>query len=355
MDKIIVFLPDWSKGNPYQERLASALTAHACHVRFMDYPSALFPLNEVLDKTPDCAVIHLHWVNALVDPIVWCKNPIKRYVKLLILATDILWARMRRRRIIWTVHNLVSHESKNPEVEIQARRLVAKNCSHILVHSASALQLLERTYQVDISCKVTVAPHGNYDGCYPVTLGNVERLGKQWNVEPDDVVILFFGAIRRYKGVERLINAFRSVGREKLKLVIAGNCSDHLFSQHIISAATEDSRIIPAIRFIPEEDVGALFSLADIVALPFERTLTSGSATLACTMGKALLVPEEARVFDFLNDENTIFFDTDDRLIKCIGELEKKQLAGKGLKAREAVEDFSWANVSSRVARAYKT
>ena len=65
---------------------------------------------------------------------------------MLLLALDILVVRLRGKRVIWTIHNLVSHESNNPEWEIKARRVIARTCSHALLHSHSALKLVEKTY-----------------------------------------------------------------------------------------------------------------------------------------------------------------------------------------------------------------
>lgn len=348
-----IFVPDWSQGNPYQILLKKGLEEQGISVFIKDYPRKIFPLNRLINASPAVSVIHLHWVNSLVDPIAWCDNRFKRAFKLTLLATDIFFARLRRRRIIWTVHNLVSHESKNSEREILARRIIALMCSHILVHSTSALRLLERTYRLPLEKKATVTPHGNYDGCYPGDRAIAEKLRHKYLITENDIVVLFFGAIRPYKGIERLLSAFLSIRKTGIKLLIAGNVTDATLSQAIYDAVKNNNQIVPAIGFVPENEVESFFSLADIVALPFERTLTSGSATLACTMGKALLVPEEARVFDFVTNDNAFFFSSDDCLARIISKLDKTELAIMGQHARKAVAHFSWTYVSSLVAKVY--
>jgi len=351
--KEVIFLPDWSRGNPYQNLLAKALEKNGVSITFNDFPIGAFPLNQVVNTNPNCAVLHLHWVNSLVDPIVWCRNPIKRKVKMLLLALDIFVVRLRGKRVIWTIHNLVSHESNNPEWEIKARRVIARTCSHALLHSHSALKLVEKRYRVDLSDKVSIAVHGNYDGCYPSVEGMELKLRERFEIDQDAIVILFFGAIRAYKGVERLIDAFHVVKDRNLRLLIAGSTADDSFAQNILKASKDDSRIIPAIGFVPENEVTALFSISDVVALPFEQTLTSGSATLACTMGKALLVPENAKVFDFVNNHNALFFDSNTQLTAALRKLDKIDLAKRGLHAREAVKGFVWEQEAAKIAATY--
>lgn len=351
--KEIIFLPDWSKGNPYQNLLVKALKKNGVSITLKDYPIGAFPLNQIVNSNQNCTAIHLHWVNSLVDPIVWCQNPIKRKVKMLLLAFDILAVRVRGKRVVWTIHNLISHESKNAQLEIKARRVIARTCSHALLHSQSALKLVEKTYRVDLSDKASIAVHGNYDGCYPSVDGMEQKLRERFKIDPDAIVILFFGAIRPYKGVERLIDAFHVVKDRNLRLIIAGSTTDDAFAQSILKVSKDDPRIIPAIGFVPENEVSALFSITDVVALPFERILTSSSATLACTMGKALLVPENAKVFDFVNNRNALFFDSKEQLTATLRKLDKIDLAERGLHAREAVSGFVWEQVGAKVAATY--
>ncbi len=349
----VLFLPDWSKGNPYQERLANALAGHGYHVRFAEYPKGAFPLLKTALANPDCDVLHLHWVNSLVESVTWSGSALKKRIKLMMLGLDMLLAKLSGVRIVWTIHNLVTHESANQETEIEARRVIARGASHLLLHSDSALKLVELTYGLPLRHKTTIAPHGNYDGCYPECSEARNTLITTLNIEDRHTVLLFFGAIRRYKGLETLLNAFANLTDPSFRLIIAGACSDSGLIELITKSASSDSRILPLLRFIRDDEVQPLFDLADIVALPFERTLTSGSATLACTMGRPLLVPEEAKVLDIVNTANALFFDTEAGLTTQLQTLDKTCLKELGKSARAAVDGHSWKNVSERVASAY--
>jgi len=266
---------------------------------------------------------------------------------------DIAVARLRGVKIFWTIHNLVAHESPNPTVEIRARRALALTCTHLFAHSHSALRLIEKTYCLELSRKASVMPLGNYDGYYPNLRGSEDRLRARFGLTKDHTVILFFGAIRPYKGVDKLIHAFRTVDNEQLRLLITGKAESIELGNAITLAAQSDSRIIAAVEFVPDDDVGALFAIADVVAIPFERTLTSASAMLAFTMNKALLLPERARVFDFVNDDNAIFYGSDGDLHSRLLTLDRERLAAMGLKGRLAVEGFDWNSIGARVVARY--
>lgn len=346
---LILFLPNWSNGNPYQNLLKKAIEKQGVSVCYKDFSKGLFSLSRVINEEPFVTVLHVHWINNLIENIFWSKISIIQLIKLVLLALDVLYVRIRGVKVIWTIHNLVGHETNNRELEIKARKILAKMCSHIIIHSRSACNMVEKTYNVNISRKVSIIPHGNYDGCYVLDKNKALELKEQLHLEDDSIVLLFFGAVRPYKGVENLIETFVSIANSKLRLVIAGNPLDLLYSKAIIEKAKNDPRILFFLNFIPENHVAALFSVADIVALPFERTLTSGSVILGLTMGKALLLPEDARVFDLLNDKCCLFFDSNESMRKIISSLNKTNLKQMGKEGRLIADDLNWYQIGKKV------
>jgi len=350
----VIFLPDWSKGNPYQNLLKASLLKQQVKVELKNFPKGLFSLTQLVRANPTATVLHIHWINNLVKHILWSPNCFIQYIKLLFLALDIIYVRYRGTKVVWTIHNLVSHESPNRKLEIKARRIIAKTCSNLIIHSVSALNMVEQAYSINLKEKVSVIPHGNYDGCYVFREKRALEFKKAWQLEDDNIVMLFFGAIRPYKGVEKLLESFVAVPNFKLRLVIAGNPEDGEFSKSIINAAKHDSRITLLLHFIPDDDVAALFSIADVVVLPFDRTLTSGSVVLALTMGKALLLPEEARVFDMVDEYSCIFFDSTSSLQALISSLDKTQLSRMGEASRCIADGLNWLSIAERTAATYR-
>ncbi|XVJ68846.1 MAG: glycosyltransferase [Rhizobacter sp.] len=349
----VVFLPDWRAGNPYQLLLAQALGAQGVRVGFHAMPRGLFALNRLPALVRNNKTLHLHWVNDLIAHLVWPQNAVLRRLKRWCLWMDVMLMRARGTRVVWTVHNLVSHESPDPTAEVAARRLLAGCCSHLVVHSASAVRELEAAWGMNLSQRASVVPHGNYDGCYPVADGQSNALRERLDVPADALCILFFGAVRRYKGVLALVRAMSKVQRQDLRLVIAGKPNEASLKAELESSAAADKRIVLALEFIPDEAVASFFSLAHAVVVPFERTLTSGSVVLAMTMGKATLLPNEARVFDLANQNTSLFFESMDDLAAVIEVLDASDLHQRGLGARAVANSLAWSGIASALKQVY--
>lgn len=351
-DKIAI-LPDWSKENPYQNALIESLEKQGAFVSLYDFPTAYLPLNRLINQNPELGTLHLHWINEYIASTLWSNSRIISMARMLLLAMDIILVRIRGVSVIWTIHNSVSHESKNKKNEIISRKIIATACTRIIIHSKSALKEVERIYKIKISRKTLVIPHGNYDGhyneCPTTTLKPLERID-----EKNNIVILFFGIIRPYKGVDKLIHAFRTSKRKDIRLLIAGKCHDPNTREIIDKSIDHDKRIECILDFIPKHEVKNLFIKSDIVAIPFEKTLTSGSTILALTMGRPLLLPEIAKVFDLADEDFSYFFKSIDDLSRIIDSLEKNQLRGMRDLSRKKADSLSWDNIGIETLKAYK-
>lgn len=346
-------MPDWRADNPYQSLLAQSLVAQGVRVGFHAMPHGLFALNRLPSLVRNNKTLHLHWVNDLITHLVWSQNPLWRRFKRWCLWMDVMLVRARGTRVVWTVHNLVSHESPNPRAEMAARRTLARCCSHLVVHSASAVRELEAAWAMDLSHRASVVPHGNYDGCYPLAEGESIALRQRLEIPTDALCILFFGAVRRYKGVLTLVQAMAKVQRQDVRLIVAGKPNEASLKAELESAAVADKRIVLALEFIADEAVASFFSLACVVAGPFERTLTSGSVVLAMTLAKPTLLSEQAKVFDLADERTSWFFQSPDSLSALIETMEHSELQARGRSAREVADTLAWPGIASSLKRVY--
>src|SRR5690606_10695421 len=102
--------------------------------------------------------------------------------------------RKQRRKIVWTVHNILPHDTRNRELAVRARELMTEYAHAIHIMSARTVELCAPLFQLDGS-KVFHCPHPSYMGAYPDHIDRIEarfRLG----LEPDSIVFLSFGAIQ---------------------------------------------------------------------------------------------------------------------------------------------------------------
>ena len=97
-------------------------------------------------------------------------------------------------------------------------------------------------------------------------------------------MILFFGLLRPYKGIDVLLEAFRSV--EGAELWIAG--MPRMPVEPLQAAAGPNVRFVP--RFVGDDEIPALFRRADIVVLPYREIDQSGVLYTALAFGKPLVL-----------------------------------------------------------------
>ncbi|MBO8140912.1 MAG: glycosyltransferase [Firmicutes bacterium] len=133
--------------------------------------------------------------------------------------------------------------------------------------------------------------HGHYRDIYSQSISR-EAARKILGIDANSAVILFFGQIRPYKGVVGLVEAFREIQMPGVELVIAGRIKNAELAKEIESASAEDPRVRVYDQFVPETKVSQFFSAADLVVLPYTEILNSGSAILALSLDRPVLVPD---------------------------------------------------------------
>lgn len=111
---------------------------------------------------------------------------------------------------------------------------------------------------------------------------------------PDGTLLLFFGVLRRDKGIEYLFEALRRHRDEPFHLVVAGWPMEYTADE--IAAMVErlgvGARVILRLGYVPDEDVAAYFAAADALVLPYTTAYTGGSGPLvkgACTYGRPVI------------------------------------------------------------------
>lgn len=352
--KPVLMLPDWRRGNPYQDRLAEGIVRQGVEVRFADYPVARLPLVAASKQLERPAVIHLHWVTDYLAPAFWARSPVWAWLRLTVIVLDVWLVRRSGIPVVWTVHNLLSHESPDRSREVRARRWLARAVSHLIFHSEAAREQVQGLLALDVRKKSSIVPHGHYLGMYPPNEQRERELRDLLRLRPDDSVVLFFGRIRRYKGVWRLVEALAMNPDPRLKLIIAGKPQDQDTAAELTRAAACDDRIRLQLGFVADKDVHPMHAISNLVAVPFEKTLTSGSAILALSMGRALLLPTAARVIGLPSDAGVHYFDDVEGLARAMSLGDKAQLETQGCRNLEIARDLDWGGIGASVARIYR-
>jgi glycosyltransferase involved in cell wall biosynthesis len=172
-------------------------------------------------------------------------------------------------------------------------------------------------------------------------------------MEAGTFTYLFFGNLRRYKGLELLVQAFSKLEGEHLRLVIAGKVFEKEDEVWLLEAVAKDSRIIFRNGFVPNEDVANLIKSSDVVVLPFVRTLSSGSALLAITYGRPLILPDLAKVFGVPGVGGALYFNDSYSLEQAMRKAEKIDLVPYRNHNYQLANKLTWEAMADIIEKNY--
>ena len=281
--------PGSNPSNKYVSRFRESLAAVGIATVDIKHPW------DALDKQID--LLHIHWP----EQVFW--NDRKRIAGGLravaaLAALGIL--RMRGVKIVWCVHNLEPHDA-GPRL-LQFWEFYARCITHLVdgfvTLSPSTIDIARARFSTLVKKPATFVWHPTY----LVDLSKVKKL--EWRqrhgIDCSAKVLAFFGAVRPYKGVDNLVTSFIETKDRNLRLVVAGYTENNLRNL-LESAAGQDDRIMLDLRRLPERELSELVSSADIIVLPFKKTLHTGSIIYALSCGKAVITPAGAYANDLQN------------------------------------------------------
>jgi glycosyltransferase involved in cell wall biosynthesis len=244
-----------------------------------------FSIANVITRRYD--VWHMHWPEMFLNVE---KTVASAALKTLVVLTLIDFARRRGTKIMWTVHNLASHERRYPRVEKWFWPAFLSRLDGFITLSESGLATARERFPELRNLPGSVVPHGHYRGEYPDDKQTDCR--QPLGIGANAKVALFFGWIRDYKNVPGLISAFRGINDPETVLCIAGREFPGS-SPSVREVADGDPRIHLHLQHIPAENVQTFFGAADLVVLPYREILNSGTAVLALSFNKPVLVPRK--------------------------------------------------------------
>ena len=290
----------------YDERLCREFLAqgHSCEILSfsLQYPSLLFPGKTQFstDKAPADLVIHSE-VNS-INPLNWIQIGNKFSKKKYDLVIFRYWmsfmapsfgtiARALRKsgaRVIAITDNIVPHE----------KRFFDSAFTNYFLNSCDGFLSMSKDVQKQAQAlqpnkKVAYVAHPMYD-----MFGSAQdkKLAKEkLGLALDTNYLLFFGFIRKYKGLNLLLNSFAKVNRSglKVKLIVAGEFYED--SAPYLAQIKElglESDVVLKTDFIPNEEVSTYFSASDMVVQTYLSATQSGVTQIAYYYNKPMLVTD---------------------------------------------------------------
>jgi O-antigen/teichoic acid export membrane protein/glycosyltransferase involved in cell wall biosynthesis len=345
--------------NPYQGLLYGEMRRLGVSVRYIGEPTRsrtlnllLLPLELLAGRIAGARLVHLHWVFAFTLPGEG-RFPVLRRLAYAWFRVWLRTCRLLRMRLVWTAHNVLPHQPVFAD-DVSARRTLVDASDLVLAHSQSALA--ELAVLGAVPRRSAVIEHGPLGPAPSAgTLRTPGSPGSPGSGDDPRRHFLFFGKVEEYKGVEDLLAAFLALpGDTPARLTVAGQCEDPgLHSRLQCLARRGGGRIALRLEHVPAAEVAPLLSSADAVVLPFRRVTTSGSAVLALSHGRPLVVPDLAGLAD-LPDQAVLRYNGGipglAGALARLARADRRVLAAMSAAASEHLSQTTWEEIAERTA-----
>ena len=287
----------------FNERLAEVLQQQGHDVAIysfsLQYPSILFPGKSQHTTEPAPKNLRIFSIINSVDPLSWVRvgRKLKKEKPDLIIVrfwtpfmgpafgTILRIARKNNRsRILAITDNVVAHEKKISDLILT--RYFFKSVDRFVTMSSEVMKDLR---------SITNKParqlfHPLYDN-YGAAIPRDQALEKL-RLDPAKNYALFFGFIRKYKGLDLLLQAMASaqIAGTNIELIVAGEYyGDRDFYEKIITDNKLENRVHLFTDFIPNDEVKIYFSAADCIVLPYRSATQSGITQIAYHFGRGMI------------------------------------------------------------------
>lgn len=268
------------KENPYQVLLYNAIqSAGDAKVDEFTWKHILFHSYHI---------IHVHWPESNKLR----KTRLTAISYIIAFNTLLLISKWKGAKVIWTVHNLQSHEKKFPLLNHLQFYLFTKMVDGIIMMNQSVVQQITSKYIVLKNKPFKQIAHGHYKDWYENKISTLDARAL-FKLSNTHKVFLTLGNIRPYKGLEALIESFKQTNDPSYKLIIAGKADKdmRLYKNKLEQLINNDERIIFRPVFIADDELQYYFNAADVVMLSYTKALNSGVLLLALSFNKTIAMP----------------------------------------------------------------
>jgi glycosyltransferase involved in cell wall biosynthesis len=277
--------------------------------------------------------------------------------------------RLWRRKVILTAHNV--NQAKRDRNDSILNRLTLKwqyrLIDHIFVHTRKMKDELVQDFGVHEDA-ITILDHP-INTAFPNTELTPAEAKRRLGIPENAKVLLFFGRISPYKGLEYLVTAFQELVKADpdYRLIIAGQPKKghEGYLARIYAAVAREAnsrRIILRDEFIPDTDIELYMKAADVLVLPYTDIAQSGVLFLAHTFGLPVIAADVGSFRETVIEEKTGFLFTTENpadLVKAVDRYFASDLFRHLGRTREQIREYfmtrhSWHAVAQETGQVYQ-
>jgi glycosyltransferase involved in cell wall biosynthesis len=316
---LVILGPAWPlRGglSAFDEQLARTFNAMDFPTRIetfsLQYPSLLFPGTSQYTDQPAPENVKIHSGINSINPINWIRvgmrikkeRPslviVRYWIPFLAPCLGTICRIIKSNqytKIICIVDNMIPHE----------KRLGDRTLSNYFVKSVDAFLTMSEKVAKDVQIfsqkPLLVSPHPIFGHFGTPILKEDARM--QLGIDNDEKIILFFGFIRQYKGLDLLLNAMSQevIKNSGIKLMVVGEFYEDAQPYHnLIHQLKIENSVILYNQFVPDHEVKKYVGAADFIIQPYRHATQSGVTPLAYYFEKPMLVTNVGALPDTVPD-----------------------------------------------------
>ncbi|CUT01355.1 glycosyltransferase [Candidatus Chrysopegis kryptomonas] len=250
-------------------------------------------------------------------------------------------------KIIFICHNITPHE-KFPFSKLLTKFAFAF-ADHFIVQS--------NVVENDL---IKIKPKANYKKIFhPIYDIFGEEIDKKearkiLGLNPNDKILLFFGYIRAYKGLDLILRAMKFIlAQIQVKLLVAGEFYENpeKYFKIVEDEGISDFVIFKS-EYIPNDDVKVYFSASDVVVLPYVSATQSGIVQIAYNFNRPVIATNVGGLPEVVfNGETGLITEPEpEKIAEAVVRFFKENLGEKFSKnVKSAKEKFSWENLANAI------
>lgn len=254
---------------------------------------------------------------------------------------------LKRIKILFLCHNVFPHE-RFPMDRILTKHVLKQGDCFIVQSAQDEADL--KSIRADAVYSKTVLPTFN---AFKLQNMSSQKAREQLRLSGDKQVLLFFGFVRKYKGLTYLLQAMPRISRElpNVKLLIVGDFGS---DKHEYLKMIQGRKIQEYIEihdgYIPDKEVEKFFAASDVVVLPYESATQSGIVQIAYGFEKPVIASDVGGLPEVVIDEKTGFItkakDSDDLAEKIIRFFNEKRADEFRNEIVNEADKYSWDHLS---------
>ena len=279
----------------------------------LQYPNFLFPGSSQFEKSGSAPLgIKIHTILNTINPFNWLM--VARFIRK--QKPDFILFRYwlpffgpclgtigklvkSHTKVLALTDNIIPHEKRIGDHVFT--KYFVKNCDGFIAMSKVVLNDLSIFTQ---NLNKAYSPHPMYEN-YGDAI-SIDLARKKLNLNPHDKIILFFGLIRHYKGLDILLEALAApeIKNQGIKLLIAGEFyDDKNFYLQLIKKLNLHDCVIVHDKFIPNDEVRDYFCASNLVAQTYRNATNSGVTMVGYFYEKPMLVTNVGGLSEIVPNE----------------------------------------------------